>query len=135
MFSDCLYTGAFSDGWKRWWFDSIINRYKELTGKRIASLNAQERVEQLIQATKIKKIVAAEPIEYSNSTNYWTICEFHKKPLDPLEGFKIHTSNEPKSWQENKYVSLDAVLKKRLPKPHSSELERIDQIKENIKRK
>lgn len=130
--SDIKYSGVFSDGWNRWWADLLAQRFKDLTGKRLSVLNADERVALLSEKTGITDLVPATPITRNSSNKFWTICEYYKKPLDPLEGFKIHTSIEPKSWQESKYISLDAVLNGREPKPHSSELSRIELIKESL---
>lgn len=133
LFSKAIYTGAFSDGWNRWWMDRIQNIFKEETkGKRLTMLNAAERVKYLSDITGLQKLVAASPMQYNKSSNFWTICEYYKTPLDPLEGFKIHTSIEPKSWQEDRYVSLLAVTERRYPRPHSSESNRIQLIKEEL---
>ena len=130
------YIGIFSDGWTRWWADLIIQRFKEISGgQRLNMLNADERIKLLIKITGISNLVAAKPTKYNRSSNFWSICEAFKTPLDPLEGFKIHTSIEPKSWQEHKFISLEAVLEKKGPKPHSSELYRINLLKEELKAK
>lgn len=135
-FGRAKYTGVFSDGWNRWWSDIVIDIFKtESRGKRLSLLNSAERVKKLIEITGLKKLVAAAPIEYNKSTNFWTVCEFYKEPLDPLEGFKIHSTIEPKAWQENRYISFLAASEKRVPKPHSSELNRIQAIKEELKKK
>ncbi|MBI2272551.1 MAG: hypothetical protein HYU70_02035 [Bacteroidetes bacterium] len=126
------YSGIFSDGWDRWWSDLVIGLFNTQTQQRLSMLDAEQRVAAITDLTGIKGLVAAAPIERNISASYWTVCEFYKKPLDPLEGFKIHSSIEPKSWQEYKYISLDAVLRKKGPKPHSTELDRIEFIKETI---
>lgn len=132
---DTRYTGVFSDGWARWWSDLILARFKEITGKRLAQINAEERVALLSEKLNLKGLISATPLPRNISKNFWAICEFYKMPIDPLEGFKIHTSIENKSWQESKYISLEAVLNKRGPKPHSSELNRIELIKESLSQK
>jgi len=132
LFKPALFTGVFSDGWTRWWAEIVIDIFKNKSNKRLSILTAAQRVENLIEITGLKNLVAAQPLPYGKSTNFWTICEYHKMPLDPLEGFIIHSSIEPKSWQENRYVSLDAVLNKRGPRPHSSEASRIDLIKQSL---
>lgn len=136
FFSNALFSGVFSDGWKRWWMDIVQNIFKETTkGKRLTILNATERVKLLSEISGYKNLVAALPMEYNKSSNFWTICEFFKYPIDPLEGFKIHTTIEPKAWQDERYVSLKAVLEKRYPRPHSSESNRIKLIKEELSSK
>lgn len=133
LFAPAHYTGIFSDGWQRWWSDIVMKIFKEASkGKRLSMLNAEERVKTLIKISGFKNLVAATPMEYNKTTNFWAICEFYKTPLDPLEGFKIHATIEPKSWQEDRYVSLKAVLEKRHPRPHSSENGRIQLIKAEL---
>jgi len=132
LFKPALYTGIFSDGWTRWWADKTIDIFKTKSGKRLSVLNASEKVNVLAEITGLTSLVAASPLPYAKSTNFWTICEYHKMPLDPLEGFIIHSSIEPKSWQENRYISLDAVLSKKGPRPHSSEAARIELIKQSL---
>lgn len=124
------YNGAFSDGWARWWFDQINDFFKEATGKRLSLLSAQDRVNALRTFTGINELVSAGPLPRAKSTNFWTMCEFYKMPIDPLEAFRIHTTIEPKPWQESRYISLEAVINKKGPRPHSSENSRIKSIKE-----
>jgi len=131
FFESTIFSGVFSDGWNRWWFDLVIDRFKELTNKRLSALNASERVNLLIDNCKLQKLVAAEPIKNSVSSNYWTICEFYKKPLDPLEGFKVYSFKEPKPWQEDKYLSFEAAAERRM-KIHPSETERLNQYKKRF---
>ena len=133
FFSKAVYSGVFSDGWQRWWSDIAINIFKEASkGKRLSMLNAADRVKILIETSGLKNLVAATPLEYNKSTNFWTVCEFYKAPLDPLEGFRIHTSIEPKAWQESRYISFLAAANKKGPRPHSTELNRIQAIKEEL---
>lgn len=134
VFRDAEYQGVFCDGWQRWWVDIVLDIFKTNTGKRLAQLNAEERVKLIEAKFGVSGLKVARPIERNVSTRYWTICEYFKRPLDPIEGFKIHTSIEPKSWQENKFISLEAALSKKGPKPHSSELSRIELIKESLKK-
>jgi hypothetical protein len=135
-FGKASYIGVFSDGWIRWWSDIVIEIFKnETNGKRLSLLNAADRVRTLTEITGLKNLVAATPLDYNKSTNFWTVCEYYKKPLDPLEGFKIHTTIEPKAWQEYRYISFLAATEKRGPKPHSSETKRIQAIKDELSKK
>lgn len=134
FFSDEKYMGVFSDGWERWWMDLIEEKFKSLTGKRLASLNAEQRVQSLKDATKLNELVAAKPIEKAVSTNYWTLCEYYKQPLDPLEGFRIHYTKEPKPWQDQMYLSFEAASERRGIKEglkvHPEEIERLELAKQ-----
>ena len=59
-----------------------------------------------------------------------------KSRLDPLEGFKIYETDEPKPWQEPKYISFGAELERKGRdkglRPHPSEFERIKDLKEML---
>lgn len=137
IFIKAKYNGLFNDGWDRWWSDIIIQVFKDITGEKLSFLNADERVELLSKQTGIKGLIAAKPIKHNVSSEFWTICEAYKKPLDPLEGFRIQTSMELKPWQEPKYLSLDAILEQagidRNLNPHYSEKERIEELKKSLK--
>lgn len=136
FFKKAQYTGVFSDGWIRWWADIVLVIFKELSGgRRLNMLNASERVKIIIEKTGLKKLVSAEPMNYNKSTNFWVVCEGYKTPLDPLEGYKIHTTTEPKAWQESKFISFEAVVNKKGPRPHASESKRILSLKEELSTK
>lgn len=137
IFIEAKYKGLFYDGWDRWWSDVIIRIFKDITGEKLSFLNADERVVLLTKNTGIEGLVAAKPIKHNVSSEFWTICEAYKKPLDPLEGFRIQTSMALKPWQEPKYLSLDAILEQvgaeKNLKPHYSEKERIEELKKTLK--
>lgn len=138
ILKDTRFSGLFNDGWERWWMDKIILKFKEISdGKRLANLNAAQRVEILMQGYKLNNLKAAEPLKYSKSTNFWTICEETKSPLDPLEGFKVFENYDLKPWQECKYLSFYAIAEKGLTRKglreHHSEKERIQLIKDSLK--
>lgn len=140
VFSESSYRGIFSNGWKRWWSDILIKEFKKMSeGFHLSSLNAKQRVDILIEKTGLKDLIPAEPIELCVSTDFWTICEGHKKPLDPLEGLRVYEKSEIKPWQENKYISFHAAEVERIGRdrgliPHPSEEERIAEIKESLRK-
>lgn len=135
-FEDCKFKGLFSNGWNRWWADLLNAKLKAISGKNFSFLKAEERVTILKEIFGIDGIIAAEPLEHNTSSEFWTICEATKCPLDPLEGFKVKLSHELKSWQEPKYISLYAVLERKgIDKgieSHYSEQERIEERKRNL---
>lgn len=137
IFLDEKYNGIFSDGWSRWWSDLVISKFKIITGNRLSSLNAEKRVEHLIKNTGLEKIVPAKPISNSISTNFWTICEYYKMPLDPLEGFRILYKKDPKPWQEQQYLSFEAAAERHGLKDglkiHPSENDRLESLKSLIR--
>lgn len=134
--SDCKYNGVFGDGWARWWQDKINSKFQTVSnGEKLQNLNAKQRVNYIVDAGF--NVKSAEPIEpYCKSTEFWTVCEFYKTPLDPLEGFKIYESTELKPWQESKYLSFGAELERKGRdkglRPHPSELQRIKDLKEML---
>lgn len=136
VFGAAKYKGIFGEGWERWWADSIVNIFKKLTDKKASFLNADERVNLLKENTGITGLIAAAPLRYCKSSEFWTICEGHKKPLDPLEGFKIFSSFELKPWQEHKYLSFDAIVERigieKGLRPNQSELKRIEALKASL---
>lgn len=136
FFSGAKFEGLFSDGWDRWWSDLVITIFKDITGEKLSFLNAEDRVNHLKRTTGIDNLIAAKPIKHNVSSEFWTICEAYKTPLDPLEGFRIQTSMELKPWQDSKYLSLDAILEQagseRGLKPHFIERERIEEIKKTL---
>lgn len=116
-FSDAKYTGVFSDGWNRWWMYKVDDIFEELSSTYLSYVDSKEKVS-LIKSKidNVKELNFPEPIETKNgqvknsSYRYWTICKALNKPLDPKEGFKVYTRQEPKPWQEYEYVSLPAIL-------------------------
>lgn len=131
QFVDSKYKGVFSDGWDRWWSDLVNKKFREISnGGNLNILNAEQRVDVLSSKFSINGLVPATPLKYCTSSNFWTICEETKKPLDPLEGFKVFENKSLKPWQESKYLSFYAIADKGLTKfglkPKSDELERIE---------
>ncbi|NLU96289.1 hypothetical protein [Chitinophaga sp. Ak27] len=137
VFSETLYKGLFSTGWTRWWADKVVDLFKQISnGKRLAALTGPERLAIIENMTGIQGLVPALPIADCQSLNFWTICEGNKMPLDPLEGFRVYESKEVKPWQEPKYISLNSILSREYEskglRPHPSENERIQLIKESL---
>lgn len=135
-FEDCKFNGLFSAGWNRWWADLLNKKLKSISEKNFSFLKAEERVAILKEAFTVDGIVAAEPVKFNKSSEFWTICEATKCPIDPLEGFKVKLSHELKSWQEPKYISIYAALERigadKGIEPHYSEQERIEEQKRNL---
>lgn len=131
---DIKYTGIFSDGWQRWWSDRLVTWFGEFSGENLAFINAEKRVKILVDKYGLNELVVAQPLKFCNSTEFWSICEAYKVPIDPLEAFRIFTTVDMKPWEEYKYISLLAILERegidRGLKPHSSEMEKIEYTKE-----
>lgn len=137
LLDEVRYKGLFGDGWKRWWADGLVEWFANISGEKLAFLNAEKRVKILKSKTGLQEIVHASPLEFCASSEFWSICEGFKVPIDPLEAFKIHTTADLKPWQESKVISLLAILERegfvdRGLKPHHSEMERIEFIKKEM---
>lgn len=131
------YKGLFAEGWSRWWADGLVEWFTNISGEKLAFLNAEKRVEILKAKTGLQEIVYASPLKFCFSSEFWSICEGYKLPIDPLEAFKIHTTADLKPWQESKVISLQAILERegfvdRGLKPDNSEKERIEFIKKEL---
>ena len=105
------YTGIFNNGWQRWWTYLIENWWATATNSSVGlrSLSARERVERLKKVIKRKGLVAAEPINETYSTNFWTICQATKRPLSPKDGFTLQNTKD-KPWSDRLYISIDLAL-------------------------
>lgn len=136
ILKDVKYEGLFAEGWKRWWANELNDWFNQFSNEKLAFLNAEHRVFFLKNKYELDELVVAKPIKYCVSSEFWSICESYKRPIDPLEAFKISTTTDLKSWQENKVISLDAILERvgldKGLKPHQSELERLEFIKEEL---
>lgn len=129
LFGEAQYAGVFSDGWDRWWMHKIDKKFEEIANTYLSYLSAKDKVE-VFKKIGFENVVFPEPITGNSSYRFWTVCKALDKPLDPMEGFKIYTRNEPKPWQEYEYISLEALLhphslKEKNIKPHPSELDSI----------
>jgi hypothetical protein len=131
------YLGPFSDAWPRWWSDSVEKKWWYSLGEKspaLSSLNARQRVKRISAATKLKKLVPAEPIAKSYSDYFQTICEVTRRPLDPVDGVIIDEP-EPKAWQDRRYISIEVALERRGEdddlRPDVSERERLKEIRDS----
>lgn len=112
LFYTSQYKGVFSDGWNRWWMFEVDNIFNSFKGKNLSYLDANERISILKEITKLENLVEPELLMHCNSTRYWTVNINTKEPLDPLEGFRIASQVEPKSWQEYNYLSPNDALER-----------------------
>ena len=126
------YAGPFGEAWKRWWAFGVEKEWWTQTTAQdspLSLLNAKQRVEIIKKKTGVKNLIVAEPIKPKYHTRFYTICEYTKKPLDPVDGVII-AEKEPQPWQERKYVSVDVALERRDGfEPHPTELERLKSLR------
>jgi hypothetical protein len=108
-FSNAKYSGAFADGWPRWWFAQVEAIWRSL-GKppTLRASTAKDRVSHLKDVLKLRDLNAAQATEGSSSTAFWTICQATRAPLDPRDGFLL--DRQPTyPWQDRLYVSFAAL--------------------------
>ncbi|RKE52381.1 hypothetical protein [Sphingobacterium detergens] len=110
IFHSAKYSGIFSESWKRWWNDLVLDKFEELTNENLASLDSEERVILLKEVTKLTGLTEAQPLEFSSSSNFWNVCEITELPVDPFDSFKIDNRIEPLPWQDYKYVSMYGMV-------------------------
>ncbi len=113
------YSGPFSDTWNRWWWLAIEQWWKSADPDitPILSLTATERVAALKDKFGYGELRPAEPIAQGNSSRFTTICQSLKKPLDPIDGFMLSTT-DLKPWHDRLYVCEDVA---RRPSKHNLE--------------
>jgi len=105
----CKYKGILSSTYDRWWMLDIMKWWEEISDeKNLRRLSARERVDILNRIYSLN-LVAAEPLEFSTSSSFWTICVATKKPLDPADGY-IYSRRYRYEWEEMEYVSLYGAL-------------------------
>ena len=108
------YRGVFSTGWRRWWMP-LVNAwwYDEIGASTyLRSTSASKRVQAIIDKFGYKLCVA-EKIDKSGSDEFWTICQGYNRPLDPVDGLLKDGQENLYPWQDEKYVSVDAALKRK----------------------
>jgi hypothetical protein len=100
------YTGIYSNAYDRWWNYKIENWLIEQNNNSSwRRLNAEQRVQKLIEITGLKNLVVSEKLKHSSGTNFWTICKDTKQPLDTIDGLELH-QRDLYPWQEKEYISI-----------------------------
>ena len=109
----CLYTGILCEGWPRWWMSKVKTWWNEhISEEPLRTIGAHQRVALLKEKLGIENLVAATRIDKAQSEDFWTICQGHKRPIDTIDGLIIIGQDNLYPWQEPKYVSIDAALKR-----------------------
>ncbi len=132
ILESCRYTGAFSDGWRRWWSTRIDRWWFEFTGEFVTlkRVPATKRVEAINKKFSLN-LVAANPIKEGYSEYFDTICQVYKQPIDSADAFRANCPSL-KPWQTPFYLSIRSVLeRKHRPewRLHPLDIARLDAIK------
>lgn len=134
LFLDAKYTGVFAEGWDRWWEVDIETVLKESFQTNFSFISAEDRVNILNDKLGLN-LKPFEGLKFNSSTEYSTICEATKKPIDHLEGFRVKTSHDYLPWQIYKYLSLFAFLERERAdeiRPHPLEIDKIKSVREEL---
>ena len=111
--STCRYTGVLGDGWPRWWMSKVKTWWNEhISEEPLRTMGALKRVVLLKEKLGIENLVEATKIDKAQSEDFWTICVGHKRPIDTIDGLIIKGQDNLYPWQEPKYVSIDAALRR-----------------------
>lgn len=103
------YTGVFSEIYDRWWMDDVLTWWEEISkNKSLRRTPSAIRMKLISEATNLE-LSNIEPVQYYNSSNYWTICSFSKNAIDPSEAYVV-SGIELEPWQENTYLSHFSLL-------------------------
>jgi len=104
------YKGVFSQAWKRWWMFKIENWWVNEFGTKehISEIDAENRVKLINEKFKLN-LIPAQKTERSSSSQFWTICQGTKQPIDILDGIRI-VQDLPQPWQDEQYISIDELI-------------------------
>ncbi|MVM42301.1 hypothetical protein GO730_39090 [Spirosoma sp. HMF3257] len=104
------YVGILSDVYPRWWMAKINEWWYGITEATIPlrRLDAEERVETIKSKLNLD-LVPIIKTEYSNSSNFWTICKYSNVAIDPFDGIELY-KRDLLPWQEKEYISIETGL-------------------------
>jgi hypothetical protein len=110
IFDDASYKGIYSVPYNRWWAIEVERICLERLGiNSLRRLKANQRIE-LLNKAGLNNLLPIDKLEFTESTNYWTICKHFKVPLDPIDGLELF-QREIIPWQEKQYISMLAALR------------------------
>lgn len=111
------YQGVFCDGWPRWWMPMVDDWWYQLEGNEtyIRFYSAEKR-SKLIEGKlneklpeKIQLVPSKAKSKFSVHTDFWTICDETKEPLDIEDGLMRPNQENLYPWQDASYVSIQAA--------------------------
>lgn len=111
------YQGVFCEGWPRWWMPMVDEWWYQLEGDEtyIRFFSAEKRAKLIERklneklSEKIQLVPAKAKTKYSVHTDYWTICDDTKEPLDIEDGLMRPNQENLYPWQDASYVSIQAA--------------------------
>lgn len=133
-FTKSKYTGIFSEAYERWWASSIEEFCSTEFGiNSLRRLNGKQRIE-VFNNFGFENLAPIENLQFSISTNFWTICSDLKYPIDPIDGLELN-KRELCPWQDEEYISILAAFQssdllkfvKPMDKERFSDLQKLNQ--------
>lgn len=108
-----LYKGVLSERENKWWLFKIEKWIQDILSPEFtytySEVEAEKRVNKIIEVSNFKSLYASEPLKYHKSSCFDTVCIFSKKPIDKLESiFAKNNSKNP--WDEFDYISYEYAL-------------------------
>lgn len=136
ILSAFIYSGIFSDYYKRWYMPIIEEWWEKEIGGEIVlrSSTAEKRVELLNSKLNLDLIPILKD-EDSKSSSFWTICIQTKKPIDTIDGFLIENQDDSFPWQEKKYICLEEALRELNYRVAPIEKNRLQILKEHYEKR
>jgi hypothetical protein len=108
-FESAKYKGVYSQSYNRWWASEIEKVCLEKFQIRgLRRLKAKEKTEHFSKLG-FGQLSALEKLEFSESSNFWTICKQLKLPIDPIDGLEL-ISKDTIPWQDKEYISMLAAM-------------------------
>ncbi len=110
------YQGVFSDSWPRWWMPMVEKWWSEvIEGESyLQFLSASKRANIISQKLNIHIEAASAESKFSDSDDYWTVCDHSKEPLSIENGIMLSGQDNLYPWQDARYVSIMSALEESL---------------------
>ena len=110
---EALYTGAFSNNYRRWWMPIIQEFWSHAISAEfgIRNTSAQKKVELLIGKSGLKELIPIQKAAKSKSENFWVNCKATNVPIDTIDGFVLAANENRFAWQEPEYICIDEALR------------------------
>jgi hypothetical protein len=104
-----IYRGVFADGYERWWMPLILEWWSEDIDPDHPPyrLKATERVELIINKTKLVSLAPLTEDSDSPGLRFWHLCLRSHRPVDPAFGFPLIAVWGHETWQDVDYLCLE----------------------------
>lgn len=127
-----IYRGVFAEGYERWWMPLFLDWWAEdIDADRPPyRLNATERVELIINKTKLRSLAPFPEDADSPGVKFWHRCVRSGRPIDPAFGFPLMPVWGQEAWQDVDYLCLEEARRdSRNPRLRPAERSRLSALK------